>query len=267
MKKTSDIVYKYRNLNDEYHKNMLLKNEVYLSSPNDFNDPFDCKISLNHHLLDTEEKIETYVKKGTSENIDLLIKNNKNIENEENKLRTRLQNLDEYQKEYERRNSNYVNENIGVFSMSRRWNSILMWSHYGDFHKGYCIGFNEKILIDSKCFEFGGDVNYTNDFPIINPLINYKAEDRVFSQTHYKAKDWEYEEEFRLANLYFDKTEKTSIRIVTVPEKCIVEVILGLNIEEKNKEEIIIECKKRNIPVYQISKDKYKFKIIRKLIN
>ncbi|MGB1269690.1 MAG: DUF2971 domain-containing protein [Flavobacteriaceae bacterium] len=267
MKKKSGIVYKYRNLIDKNHRAMLLKNEVYLSAPNDFNDPFDCKININHHLLDTDEKKEFYIKKGTKENINLLIKNNKNIEEEENKLRKNLRNIDEYQKEYERRNSKYINNSIGVLSLSRRWNSILMWSHYGDYHKGYCIGFDEKVLIDSRCFEYGGDVNYTPDFPEIHPLKNYDVMQKVFWQTHYKAKEWEYEEEFRLTNLYFDKTNEELNRVVNVPENSIAEVIFGLNSEKDNKTEIIKECKSRNIPVYQLFKDNYKFEIKRKLIN
>ncbi len=30
----------------------------------------------------------------------------------------------------------------GVLCFSRCWNNILMWSHYGDRHKGICRGFD-----------------------------------------------------------------------------------------------------------------------------
>jgi len=30
----------------------------------------------------------------------------------------------------------------GVLCFSRRWNNILMWSHYADGHKGICLGFD-----------------------------------------------------------------------------------------------------------------------------
>ena len=55
------IVYKYRNWTDINHQNMLRRNELYLSSPKDFNDPFDCRIPENFYLLDTPEKIQEYI--------------------------------------------------------------------------------------------------------------------------------------------------------------------------------------------------------------
>lgn len=33
------------------------------------------------------------------------------------------------------------NEAHGALCFSRSWNNILMWSHYGDRHKGVCLGF------------------------------------------------------------------------------------------------------------------------------
>jgi hypothetical protein len=33
-------------------------------------------------------------------------------------------------------------ESYGVSCFSESWNSILMWSHYADRHKGICLGFD-----------------------------------------------------------------------------------------------------------------------------
>ena len=54
--------------------------------------------------------------------------------------------------------------------MSGRWNSILMWSHYGDNHNGFCIGFNEMKMRNNGLFHRGGTVNYSKSFPELNPL-------------------------------------------------------------------------------------------------
>ena len=56
-----NIIYKYRNWTDKHNKNVFLKNQLFLSSPKTFNDPFDCRIPENFYLLDTQEKIENYV--------------------------------------------------------------------------------------------------------------------------------------------------------------------------------------------------------------
>ena len=51
-----DKVYKYRIWENGSHKNLLLYNELYLASPKDFNDPFDCRISPNFVDLTKQEK-------------------------------------------------------------------------------------------------------------------------------------------------------------------------------------------------------------------
>jgi len=40
----SDSFYKYRSFN-EFTNNIILNSSLYFSSPNDFNDPFDCQLS------------------------------------------------------------------------------------------------------------------------------------------------------------------------------------------------------------------------------
>jgi len=55
-----EIVYKYRDWKNHFHKRLLLNNEIYLSSPKDFNDPFDCRITENYNLFTPEEE-EKYI--------------------------------------------------------------------------------------------------------------------------------------------------------------------------------------------------------------
>ena len=55
-----EIVYKYRDWKTDLHKRLLLNNEIYLSSPKDFNDPFDCRITENYNLFTPEEE-EKYI--------------------------------------------------------------------------------------------------------------------------------------------------------------------------------------------------------------
>lgn len=93
-----DIIYKYRSWNKKFHKDILLKNEVYMSSPNDFNDPFDCRIPKNHFLIDTPEKIKKYVNDGIGKHRHWLVANGKDIDFEKKQLKERLQDIETYQK-------------------------------------------------------------------------------------------------------------------------------------------------------------------------
>lgn len=261
-----DIIYKYRSWNKKFHKDILLKNEVYMSSPNDFNDPFDWRIPKNHFLIDTPEKIKKYVNDGIEKHRHWLVANGKDIDFEKKQLKERLQDIETYQKKHEELEYSEMDKHFGVLSLSGRWNSILMWSHYGDFHKGFCIGFNEEKMRNCGLFGKGGSVAYTEDFPELNPLEQEHTMEKSFKQTHNKAKDWEYEEEYRLTNLFFPNQPTNQQRVIQVPTEIIEEVNLGMNISQKNKDEIIEECLKKNIKVFQTEKIPFKFKLTRKEI-
>lgn len=84
-----------------------------------------------------------------------------------------------------------------------------------------------------------------------------------FKQTHHKAKDWAYEEEYRLTKLYFPFPPSNAERTIKIPEECIEEVLLGLKINEKHKTEILEECRNRQIKVFQARKVPFKFEIER----
>lgn len=265
MKDLPEIIYKYRNWTSDFHKKVLTKNQLFLAAPSDFNDPFDCRITKNHHLLNTPEKIELYINKGINENLAFLIADRRNIEFEKRQLRDRLKDLDQYQKEFEEINNANTDRYLGVLSLSSRWDSILMWSHYGDFHRGYCIGFDEEKLRNTGFFGKGGYVTYSDEVPSIDPF-NDDVKQTSFYQTHYKAKDWEYEEEYRLTKLYFDKPAEESNRLITLPDECLREVIIGMKTTDAHKLEIIENCKAKNLPVFQAYKDSSEFKVKRRPI-
>lgn len=267
MEKLPNILYKYRNWKDEFHKNVLLKNELFLSYPKNFNHPFDCKIGVNHHLLNDEAKVETYVKNLFEKHNKAITERRIDIEAYLLHFRERIKDLDAFQKEYEELEFSAFSRFLGVLSMSKRWDSILMWSHYGDFHRGYCIGYNEAKLRNSGNFGGGGNVTYSNDFPIIDPNIEMETMEKSFLQTHYKAKDWEYEEEYRLIKMFSPYSNKEQSRLMHVKDDFIEEIILGISISEEDKNEILENAANRNFKVYQAEKVPYEFKLSRKIIS
>ena len=58
------IVYKYRSWDNPVHQRVLKFNELFVSSPKNSNDPFDCRIPINYSQLDTPEKIKRFVRKS-----------------------------------------------------------------------------------------------------------------------------------------------------------------------------------------------------------
>ncbi|SDT38809.1 Protein of unknown function [Mucilaginibacter mallensis] len=264
------LVYKYRSWNDENHRNILLKNQLFLASPKDFNDPFDCRIPINYLLLNTPDKISQYATEYTIRQFDRLTELGVNLEDHIKFIEDRLSNeISEIQQENEYRHFKEQDERYGVLSLSKKWDNILMWSHYGDFHKGFCIGLWEEKLRNSKFVGKGGPVIYNDndDYPEISPLNEQNNLEKSFIETHYKSKDWHYEEEYRLTRLFYPNYPNLSDRIIEVGDDFFAEIILGIQIPKEHKEEIMIIAKNKSIPVYQAVKVPMKFLIERIEIN
>lgn len=254
------ILYKYRNWEFDFHKRILENNELYLSSPKNFNDPFDCRIEENFYSLNNDELITKYIEKIQKDNSDYFIANKISVEKDFMRILSMLKSdISKVHTDMNRKLFEMQDIHYGVLSMSTKWNSILMWGHYGNKHEGFCIGFYEEKLRNSHKFGRGGLVKYKNKFPNINPLTTLL--DKAFTQTHYKAKKWKYEHEFRMSNTFFPKVPNETDRTVILSDDSIAEVILGLNISKEHQYMITEIASKKNIPIYKICKEPFKFKL------
>lgn len=236
-----------------------------MSSPAYFNDPFDCRIPTNFMLLNTVDKIKSYV---DSYFVRLnLRERGLNLQDEkEHMVHELTNNIEDFQNSHEKIVFESRNKHLGVLSLSARWNSILMWSHYSDFHKGYCVGFYEEKLRVSGLFGKGGPVNYNpeNDIPTIEP--GEHTMEKGFIETHTKSFEWKYEEEYRLVKLFFPEIPTDGDRTIVVDNDCFAEVIIGLLTPENEKKEIIKAAKEKNLKVYQAKKVPFKFELGREEI-
>lgn len=266
--KIPEIVYKYRDWNNPFHKNILLHNEIYLASPKDFNDPFDCRIPMNF-INQTPEDRNDYI-------TELAISQSENIEQHGLELEFFIRNVEKemqdilaFQTDKENYYYDLLDKFYGILSLSKKWNGILLWSHYANYHKGFCIGFWEEKLRASGSLVRTGKVKYPKEFPIIKPAIEKTKKDRlnrIHVQTTTKSQDWKYEKEYRLLKCYFPHEPKPFERLIQFSDEVISEVILGINISSSDKEEIVSLCKLKNISVYQAKKVSFKFEIDRELI-
>ncbi|MGA3014481.1 MAG: DUF2971 domain-containing protein [Bacteroidales bacterium] len=263
-----EIVYKYRNWSDDKHKNVLIKNELFLPSSREFNDPFDCKIPENFLTLDTDEKICEFVDKSIKKHNDLLNLEGRNIQFEKEKLINWLKkDIQGFQKHFEGGWFSFLENYYGVLSLSKRWDSILMWSHYADKHRGYCIGFYEEKLYKLGDLQRGGLVNYEpeNSFPSIDPME--KDDDKkVVIATQLKSFDWQYEEEYRFFKSFHNQTPTDEERKLYFNDDCIAEVIIGLCTSEADGMEIKNICLEKGILMNQVEKIPFKFQIQKKPI-
>jgi hypothetical protein len=257
---TRRVVYKYRSWNNDCHRRILSDNEIYLPSPKDFNDPFDCAIIPNYDLLDTVDKKDKFIDQFIA-----AIKATNSIfeaDTYTKVLKGRFESnpsktIEELKALYRK----HQNLAYGIFSLSCNWNSVLMWSHYSDNHKGFCIGFDLEELKKLNEFQMGGDIEYSNEFPQIDPL-NHEIE-VIFKEINTKASPWSYEEEYRLFSIIGRGAKERKFRI---PDSCLREVTLGLRFPEEDIKKVKELIGQRAIKIFQARQVERQFTLDRKLI-
>ncbi|PQJ43139.1 hypothetical protein BTO00_14135 [Vibrio campbellii] len=142
-------VYKYRNFSKN-HLQAMLENKVWYSVSSQFNDPFDSSEHLFSHgtsakrLLNhfKENDTETYNKiklfsaqKGVSM-VDFLYAalSDSSIQLDNLLHSICVENL---KRSY-------------ILSTCQAWDNVSMWSHYADYHKGFCVKYNVEKLVETS---------------------------------------------------------------------------------------------------------------------
>ena len=231
---------------------MLSNGNIQFTNATKLNDPFDCHPSLIDFSQVPTESARTWGKEAI---IDL----------ESNRF------------EHNR-------DKTWLCSLSKNYDSLLMWSYY-NFHKGICIGIDmEKadkylsriwgsILIGYKKIE----VQYKD---IIEKPDFFKRKEDLWSyQLSTKAKAWEHEQEVRLVIVdpsrifphyvpkEFQKKEIIDYKEIRfVPKlggECYDSIYLGVNIDDEMRNKIINAAKNLNpdIKIYQMKANANAFKL------
>ncbi len=225
-------LYKYRRV-DNRTLSMILNDQLFFANPNSFNDPLDCSPVVE--IDSKNDQCETILRKYIRERVkDQLYSAAQTLEVQNSIIPDRIEeiirreaddiiedinnrsydeyiwNQNEYEDEDEIKTSELKNRicvevlsqyDFGIVSLSERESCPLMWSHYGDEHKGICVGYSMRE--DTK--EHIHKVNYRNIRHIFTSQIlrmldgdeNAKREVREVAILT-KAKEWCYEEEWRL---------------------------------------------------------------------
>lgn len=263
-----ETIYKYRDWNDKFHKRILTHNEVFMSSPKAFNDPFDSRVVVNYTLLDNSQKIDAFLKRLLGSRIDELKERGISYEDKYKEMFKRFTNdISGVQDMVNEKSKQFQDENFGILSMSSVWDNILMWSHYSNNHKGICVGFKEELMRNSGLFGKGGRVLYYTDYPELHPNLDSEQSEEIkakqyFIESHSKAKDWEYEHEYRLSITY-PCVPTNAERTIIVPADAIKDITLGVDFPDEQLEELKEIAVQKSIQLYRAEKVPFKFAITR----
>lgn len=103
--------------------------------------------------------------------------------------------LDRANRQIIRRWKDAVSEDTGMISMCTHWHHPLLWGHYGEKHKGICLGFD---VPENEHFE---KVEYHKNRLILPEIgiasLNLMGEDAMQHLLYKKFDAWAYESEYR----------------------------------------------------------------------
>ena len=308
-------IYKYTSL--ESAVAILKSGGVALSNPKDFNDPNDCSfVQDNKDKVRIEKLITDYFTyKVVSELVSLnklkLNKSSKDIltglQQEINSMKWLLEkhpyfdripgfnliakmigskskDLDtlvaKAKKKFQEKIDEAVNnakETALISCFSKRNNSILMWSHYANSHKGVCIEYERPYSIDFK------DVTYQQERPYIRmykavshaialDILGKKETDdettlhlkETLNPFFVKSTDWQYEEEVRCLyskaklsdNIEYDG--KRYILNIGYPTA----IYIGCKTAGDELDHLYRLAENRGIPVYFMKKSEDTFDVV-----
>jgi hypothetical protein len=201
-----EIIFKYRTYNATSLE-LLVNRELWFAQPDSFNDPFDCSMDYEIFLVKA----------------------------------IKLLSLEDFDKEYILNYLRKIIADVRVCCFCETKKNQLMWSHYADEHKGFCIGFDKKQLVDNQTSEFASQVDYVSrepyagiieGFELLNDY-NREIKDKdivreILRRTlTTKYTGWKYEKEYRLIS--------TKQSVLRFEPKSINSITFGLrmNIEHK----------------------------------
>lgn len=204
-------LYKYRAF-DTNTLRILTQNQIYFSSPESFNDPFDCKPRIDFEDRNTEIATSVLLKFLNQRNRKAItmrtlreMRYSSGSPDENEKTPTQEQ----QDKTFFEHISSAIEKNLlydinqkGVFCLAEKWDCPLMWSHYADEHRGICIEFNisenEKNDVYPVDYESLRTVQIT-DLEAWKLYKSKTAEKRVLKNSFYtKSQNWSYEKEWRV---------------------------------------------------------------------
>ena len=217
-KKYSPSAYKFRTCN-KYLFQSLINENIGLTSPGYFNDPFDSPIL---ELLNNDEEFPQYIRQVYNDCLKVSCFSSY----------TKLPRLDK------KTLQSIKNEKKTEDGIPDYLNG-LMWAHYADSHKGVCIKYhfpNSFTILGHNsdsvtCFFY--DITYSD-----SDICQYSKKDSINMKDAFflKGKQWEYENELRL--LYFNMEGKEGFHSIEV-KNCIEAVYFGLKCSKEDQSTII----------------------------
>jgi hypothetical protein len=217
-------------ISDQYHntEKLLTESIIRLNKPEEINDPFDLNIAPRCDLHDDD--LRQYIRSE--------MHNYNFTQQEKDAITIQLNDSAFLKPEFVNRIAPGMLSGIrshGIYCFSKYWQSILMWSHYADKHKGICVQFD--FAQDSMLCKYLAEVEYSFEFPQV--FFNDKNNYSKFFRMKYMG--WQYEYEFRIIKPNSGK------EFIKLPEQTIVGIFFGIKSEQSQIQNVLNWLSQRKV--------------------
>lgn len=224
---TPDVIYRYRPFSSQT-LDLLCEDKQFFSNPLNFNDPFDSSPVIEvdssasqlrkilKELVATRVRAETIAAlKSAKLDETVAASHAEQIAQREAMEAVRYAAYHATNPEYDNRTSAEIGilrfdierelrsrYGKGICCFSEEYNNPLLWSHYGDQHRGICIGYtlDRRPRPELKRVRYGGDRTITTRL-LEQALVEKDADAIAQLDANVllrKAPEWAYEKEWRL---------------------------------------------------------------------
>lgn len=231
----------YDELGNNYGLKTLKEKAVWLSSPNEFNDPFDCAINVDYEREIQEESSKALENLFGKEMAKQILDGADAIIQEKAK---------EIREAFRDQDSSVANNVfVACFSEKENLSSLRMWAYYANYHKGFCL---EYDFCEMNCaFKDGVIPILYSDAYSKNYECLSEEECRKFRLgcAFTKATEWDFEKEWRILSCDESRNGEKGYQMDFIkPSK----VYLGCKCDERLKVDLKEICYDLNIGLYQM---------------
>jgi hypothetical protein len=218
-----EILYKYRESNNNWHTTVITQWELFLSSPSGFADEHDCNIETKPELLTSEERTAWIARSLTKQFPEL-------IDAPTWKQYAYAQYYADYgplsdpthvQQVLDNSRADF-NNRFGVLCLTADPANAHMWNAYAGNFSGFCIGFYPDAFDGYAC----GPMHYVPELPVFKG--NEETTEFFANLIYVKHEQYEPEKEFRV-NRFWPSSPTDSQRKIRAGRHQIAEVIIGCN--------------------------------------
>ena len=259
--------------NSQYALETIGFKEIIFLHSDKLNDPFDPPFYFVTDFNDDYKELAEYVRQNHQDEFDLFTRCLP-----EDSWITFTKQIEDYF--FQNRNNAFIFSTCEINDNNHPKDSLYMWGHYGNGHRGVAIEFDTSLLtqallknMETKETEILTEIKYLDELPKVTCESIYQfiikatkgndgiSEDetelfKIFQLTfHSKSTEWKKEKERR----FIVRNDKTKLKLlrISLEDNTVKAIYLGCRIDDQVEKDLIFEIKNK-FPYAKIYKSKMK---------